>query len=43
MAKKTTTKKVYRNSKDGKFVPEKETKKHPDTTETETRPKKKKK
>jgi hypothetical protein len=39
MAKQTTP--VYRNSKNGQFVPPQYVKTHPATTETEQRPKKK--
>lgn len=39
MAKKTVV--VNRNAKDGKFVTPDYVKKHPNTTETEHRPKKK--
>jgi hypothetical protein len=39
MAKKNTVT-VYRNAKDGKFVPPAYVKKNPSTTETEHRPKK---
>jgi len=36
------TKKVYRNSENGQFVPPKYVKEHPRTTETERRPTKRK-
>ena len=40
MAKKNTVT-IYRNSKNGQIVPKEYVKKHPATTETEHRPKKK--